>query len=689
MFYQNNTNAKTNNLTNYANYGPFANYAKNGTVVINTADICSEEMWGYYFSSILNVFRDGIETDLIRNNLIDIVFADGVSIRLSAPDLFINIIMWYLNIKIGKTITSDLLFFEENITRESIKRYIDDKFISINRRYIDNKILNTTIDTCLYHIKFIDEFAFYLCNTINLEDFIDLANDNKEFYDAMHSTYENVALSDIKKVGMNHTLKAVDIIKNSKHCLADSLRSGEGVNIKQFREFAINIGVRPDGQGSVFPIPIQNNFLTGGVNNLAAQMIESSNGRTAQILSKMNVSKSGDFARLLGLNNQNSYLHSDPDYICDTHNFEKVIVKNKKVLQMIENRYYRFSPKGQEYFITAKDTQLIGQTIYLRSPMCCASASRGQGICYRCYGDLAFANNLISIGKFAAEQLSSQLTQKLLSAKHILEASVKKLKWILSHNIKFDDVFEVEFNTIKIREDGDFDGWKLLIDRNEIYQEDEFDDFEFNEYVFEIVLQSPQGEQIKFSIESGDNIYITGYLNEMVRAYNGANDIISINLSELTEPIFTVVVFNNELTQTLESITKTINVSKITQSHDKDSILQSLLDLIVESGLTLNSVHAEVILSNQIRDRDDVLELPQWEYPDIPYNLITLNQALNDNLSITTSLLYQKVSKALYNPLSYKKHKPSVTDLFFMEKPQNFINSKDNVVINKIQSDKD
>ena len=95
---------------------------------------------------------------------------------------------------------------------------------------------------------------------------------------------------------------------------------------------------------------------------------------------------------------------------------------------MYDMRFYRFNEKGIEYLLDAeKDQHLIGQTLLFRSPQTCASAARGNGICYRCYGNLAYANRNINIGQIAAEQLSSIYTQTLLSAKHLLESAIIKM----------------------------------------------------------------------------------------------------------------------------------------------------------------------------------------------------------------------------------------------------------------------
>ena len=61
--------------------------------------------------------------------------------------------------------------------------------------------------------------------------------------------------------------------------------------------------------------------------------------------------------------------------------------------------------------------------------MTCESAAKGQGICYKCYGELAYVNKDINPGRYASEKLSAELTQRLLSAKHLLETVIKKIQW--------------------------------------------------------------------------------------------------------------------------------------------------------------------------------------------------------------------------------------------------------------------
>ena len=682
-------------LTNYKNYGPYEEFVQTGSYVVNVNDITLMN-WDSYFDGILNILRDGIETDFVHNTFISVDFGENKVIELSITDYFFNVIMWYLIIRAGQKIEAKHLFFNKSITRGNIKAYIDEFFIDVNRKNFDNIELNNIIDDTLARFAYINEFAFYLANTINLEDDIKLMNACPEYNDIMHADLSNVAIEDVKSVGMELTNKAINFMKNSKqyigydHCLADSWRANEGINAKQYKEFAINIGSKPNGQGGVYPAIINKSFLSGGVDDYMSYFIESSTGRTAQIMSKTNVGDSGHFARLLGLNNTDVRLHHDPNHICNTKNFQVVTIKNETLFRMYRNRYYRLHPMGVEYKIGPNDKHLIGQTIYVRSPMTCASASRGEGVCYRCYGDLAYANRDINIGKMAAEEISSKLTQILLSAKHLLETKVKKLEW----SEHFFDYCEINGNMIKLLPDTNFKGYYLIIDPDSIELENEDDyrrsDYEdgsddeivsesYNEYVTEFEIEDSEGYTYTINTRGMDKLYISMDLNEIIRKKGEPrNNKIAIPLgnndySDIA--LFFIVIHNNELSKTMDELMDILDKNSVTQSMDRNQLLQAFIETIDKGGLNVSGVHCEVILSNQIRSIDDILEKPQWEYENEPYEILTLNKALTNNPSVVVSLLYQRLSKLLYNPLTFRKHAPSFMDLFFMEKPQEYLNS--------------
>ena len=666
-------------LENWNNYGYYVPLVQNGNIRVDVKDLNKFNINDHFYY-ILNILRDGIETDFVQHMAINIIFIDGEDVTLSIFDYFLNIMMWNLPLQTDMPLTSNFLFFQDKFNKNAIKNYIDDKFLEVNRSKYDTKTLCNIIDDTLYKFKYIDEFSLYLCNTINDEDTIDLMNSNKEFYDYIHSDLSHVPLEDVKNVGQDITNKVIKIIEESNHCLADSFATGEGVNKKQFREFAVNIGTIPDGTGGVYPRVVNTSFINGGVREIEDSMIESAKGRQALIYSKNNVGTSGAFARILGLNNRDARLHPSPNYVCNSRHFIQITITNLSVLKMYNNRYYRFKKNGPEYKVNYKrDSHLIGQTLLFRSPMTCASHANGDGICYRCYGDLAYTNKMINIGTIAAELLSSELTQMLLSAKHLLESNIKSIDW----SDAFADIFELNYNTIRIKEDFECKKCKILIDED-INKEDDMDDLEYNEYVNKFQVVDSRGREHDIYSKTSENIYFSADFSELIASLpdpNGGKYEIDMETIKNMD-LFLVHISNDELSATLEHVKSIINKFPKMEGITKDNIIQEFVSAVLKGGLYIDAIHLETIFSNQIRkgiDEDDILEMPHWEYEDAEYALVNLDTALKNNPSITTTLEYQKISKTLYNPSSFKKTKASQMDLFFMNKPQEFMTSVETV----------
>ena len=685
-------------LINYKNYFMYADMVKNNIkkIIYVPKDIDMNNIYDH-ITGITNILKDGIDTEYVETTKINISWGAGIDCDLSIPDYWFNLFMWTMILKTNQEIRPKHIFWKEELKKFDLKNFVD-KFIATreNKIRIEDYELNSIICDGLWEYANIEQFSMFLANTINNEDDIALMNANQEFYDLLHCSLANVPFEDVKSEGMRLTNRAIDIIKDSEkylgyeHGLTNSFRASEAVNPKQYKEASLNIGTKPNGSGGIYPYIIDKSFKTGGVNDRLSYFIESSAARLAQILSKTNVGDSGDFARLLGLNNIDTILNLNRDYECMSHHYIKFEIKSAKHLSMVKNRYYRFNPNGMDYIIDDEDESLIGQTIYLHSPMTCASNSSGHGICKQCYGNLYYTNMNINVGKIAAEILSSQLTQILLSAKHLLESRIIAMKWVL----KFLEYFKIDGNMIILNdefyENCDLRKYMLIIDPEdvELVNDDEeysFDDEpsdtigSYNEYVSRFIIRTPSGEEIEMGTLDKDPMFISNELNRIIRRRaNNSEGKVNVPLTALVGdiPLFFIKINNNEISKTMNDIINIINKSSVTSNMTKDEALQSLVDLVVEGGLTIDAIHLEVILSNQIVDADDILKKPNWNNPYAQYKLLTLNKALTNNPSVIISLLYQDLRKTLYDPLSFAKNKPSFFDLFFCEDPQNYISDE-------------
>lgn len=690
---------RENPLVNIQNYPLYETIANGQPTTIHTSDITMEN-WLTHYNSILNIMKDGIYSDYVQNYSIHVIFSKEHQVDLYIPDYYLNLIMWRFIIFLGHEVEPYHIFFVDELRSKSIKSYIDDFVIEPNIGKTSIMAISNVIADSLQYYHDIDQFSDYLANTLNLDDSAELMMVDEEYYDATHQSYKGYQVDQVNDAIMKNAHRSIEAIKRAKdkighdHCLVDVWRTGEGVNPKQYAEVTTAIGVKPDGRGGIFPEIVDTSFIGGGLTNPVDYFIESSTSRIAQIEKHKNVSKSGVLARIMSLNNTDTYLYPDENYDCNNKNLIPIEVKSSDHLKSLNMRYYRMHPLGQEKMIHSKtDQHLIGKTIYLRSPITCISHMKGHGICRKCYGNLAYAvhdytgNFGINIGCIASELVTSKQTQKQLSAKHILKASIDKIEW----SVDFYSIFEME-NTV-VRLSSDLENPKdyiLLIDQDSIESDSEYeggdgsdsDDSEekssgdLDDYVTEFdVLKKSTGEVYHITTESGEKLFITNELNAIIRhRARPTDDKVQIPVTALKEyPLFTIKVRNNEINKVLLKLKNLFNRSNEVRGKSIHELLQEIIDTNIEGDMGVSAIHYEVMLSNQIRDPDDVLERPDWNMKNPPYRILTLDEALTKNPSVTISLSYQKITKSLYTPLTFKKHGASYMDLFFHEHPQRII----------------
>ena len=231
-------------------------------------------------------------------------------------------------------------------------------------------------------------------------------------------------------------------------------------------------------------------------------------------------------------------------------------------------------------------------------------------------------------------------------------------------------------------------GFHILIDPEDIDSENDLiedadEDIEdiYNEFITKFYIKTPTGEEILINSTSNDKLFLSNTLNGIIRKKAiQDNGRFSIPFSQIQDvPLFFIVLHNNDLMKALEDVKDCIDKNDTTRAKGmtKDKLTNRFIETIITSNLDIQSIHLEVILMNQIRSDDDVLEKPNWDMPNAGYEILTLKQALDKNPSITISLLNEKLEKTFYAPLTYRKHAPSFVDLFFMEQPQMFIDNKD------------
>ena len=186
-------------VSNFTNYYIYAELVKKGKLKIDTRAI-TRDNWNHHFQGILNILRDGIETPAVQGLFIEPFFEgnQSTSVELNIMDYLLNLMMWFPIVYIEQTIKPDHLFFEKFTTADAIKAYIDKNIIDPNKISIENKLLNNAIADTVYHFSYIDEFALFLANTLNLEDDIDIMQKSKDYFNLLHADLSNVPICEVK-----------------------------------------------------------------------------------------------------------------------------------------------------------------------------------------------------------------------------------------------------------------------------------------------------------------------------------------------------------------------------------------------------------------------------------------------------------------------------------------------------------
>ena len=274
-----------------------------------------------------------------------------------------------------------------------------------------------------------------------------------------------------------------------------------------------------------------------------------------------------------------------------------------------------------------------------------------------------------------------------MSAKHLLETFTEKITW----SDKFNELFEIEGNLVHLNPEVNPKDFRMVISPECIELENEEDDdlvsdddengaAIYNEYICEFDVMDSMDNVYHITSDKGTKLYISNELNTIIRRKGEPIDgKIYVDFTELKSGnLFIIPIENNELSKTLDHLKDLLDKNSTIANFDIHNLLQALIDTVIEGGLNIASTHLEVIMSNQIRDKENILERARWYEYNPSYEILSLNRALTCNPSVTISMSYQKVSRLLYNPLTFKKHGSSFMDLFFMERPQYAINGIEN-----------
>ena len=702
-----------------------------GVVIIeHHVDLKDEMKFRSFILSLFDTAKEGFEHEEFRHHPVYYKFRDDPEEEmkwLPFNVFIINCIFWYPCTCLDfRALDEDFIvspFMMPELSPSLIKKYFDERYVT---KYIKKipQMPDVPIDKVSMRLSRVlgiatwlftrtsADFSMFFGISTSIEIYMGLAKKYPRINEIYHTKLDPTAQpAELEKQVTSLRDEFVQIVKDDPEF--NSLKPlviKSGIKLDQLTSVVAAINLKPDIDGTSIPYPIESNYLVDGLKNLIDYYIVAISGRKAAIFNKEYMGRSGYLMILIDMMCANVKL-SKTTMDCGSPNPIGINVKTYNHLSRLEGRRYRL-PGQKEYKIIhpKEDKNLIGETIYVRSPETCACKD---GICRECYGDLYYINvHNEAPGIFSATHVMNPVVQSILSAKHF--------QTTVTDPIDFDDefykFFSIEATDIIIDLDDTVvpKDYYLVIRKDDINSEDgdeielnystkrrrrrrrkastspEGDDMGIGEegedgsvelpyYTskFEIIknLNEEDEERIEFSEKGEKDLYISLAMLELMTAYkddtNG--DYLCIPLEDIDKDkfIFRVDALSNELTKPMKKIQNLLNNSKHEGCTTYQEITNRMLDLMIDSKLDAQSVHAEVIIRQIIRRADNRIKRPDFSKIVLrkDYQLMAVISSLKTCPSVITALCNSYLKEQLIRlPETFRKEATSLLDDLFKQK---------------------
>lgn len=585
------------------------------------------------YHKIFNLIKEDI---LLKENKIDISLnKQQFSVQLAS--LFVGLLFVPIQFYTNKKILSfkDILFInkDEDINK-AIKRYIDETITDLKQEKINE--FKQTLAKSLEELSFcMYQFNEIKGNTVNIYDLFQMMLNDPAIYDIINfSLDERLQYADMEDQVKAKTDELVKIINAypEQNCLKDTLSS---ISLRQFQQVFVNISLKPDLYGKIYPRPINTSFIRG-MREVEDYYTNAMGCRKSLIINSTNVRSSGYLARKLSLLVLNQkVLKTEID--CGTTEYLTTFIENKSILNRFKHRIY--VDKNELKIIDIHDTSLIGKRLKLRSPIMCKSS--GDNICSVCYGGILKTNELHP-SLTGVLFLTNQMTQALLSSKHLLQVNVSKV--ILPDDLM--EFFYIDKDILFVKE-------KSTISFDNVLENEETGEL----YIEEFTINS-NGKDAIIRLESLE-LNIEPIL-----------DRINLNVNETTivleseQEAFKVNIENSELSTPLKKIINKIeSQEKLNEVMSISLLLVELLALLEKGNIKSPSVIMECILRELIRNPDNLQERP-INFNSGNYIILRLTNALIHNKSAAITLAFERLKHIIENNLFSKSSESIIDGLF-------------------------
>lgn len=562
-------------------------------------------------------------------------------------------------------------------------------YIKLCRPYGNNRKIGEYVEWSKYLLNlWVSKVGHRLGLSISNNEFIEAAKRSKDFYESLSCTYpvpKGATISDMENLIRSRTSDAVKFI-GKQNDLAISLYARNGLfNPTQLQEMIVQLPFKPNLQGHTIPFTSKTNVMMG-IKDAIAHWIDACGGRKAEIV-KLNVSDAGSFERSLCML-LSDIRYVDTNWECDSRHFRKKKIESSDHLEKLDGRVATLDPESDEYFIIDPDNvDLVGKLLYIKTPITCTHPRRKEGyICSACYGKLmAPLNRDIHIGRITGLNLADDMEQKLLSAKHALATETSDIQFSKGFDAYFTTYScQIVFNQAMIdmsAEDPDnFDQLFLEFNLSVMGKRLDGEGRAYDRSVPEIVIYDQRDDsRLIIQEESGTVLYLSPDLVEdyflPAIAHKGVKSIIQIPFSDLIDHgkmccdvLFEYQYQNNDIPSAVLDLSRLLQkTERINSFESYDECLDTLLPMFVRGGIHLPDLQTEILITALIYDPATNKPV-DWTKDKVQYAFYTIDKAIRNKPSATTSILYKETSKQIagaYN--TYEKEGTSDYDQFIYD----------------------
>jgi hypothetical protein len=612
----------------------------------------NDVLHGEEYESFLSELEEWVLADLSRRSEPTVVILSGEPFACEIKNLLFNLVLlrpfreFKYKVDVGNWFDGD--------PRKDLPRYFDEMILFFGES--DPKELNIVLSDVIMALSALaSRVNLRVATTISSYEIGRAMAENPRLEEIARSTFGHIGdFRSIENEQDQMMREAEAILMVSDTSLGDIIRAG-AVNSNQLKQILVGMGPKSDLMGQLVPHLPDTNWLMG-LRDVNDYYVAAESGRKVIITSHRSVRQSGYLTRKLSLLAIDTELDRDcPD--CGTEHAIDVNMSSMDIVRRFRGRWCVLEPGGDPFIITDEHTDLVGRTVMVRSPMTCA----GKKVCHACYGRLASVNRELHIGIVAVLHLTSQLTQKLLSAKHLVQTKSPELDW----PTLFQKLFVVDRTVITVADDAS--GW-MVLRANSILEDEDTGDSMIECLEVDVPVQGgKRGERESRVLDLPVPLYLTDEFMSEVDEYRNLDGSYEIPLRELADvPVFSIRIQNRELTTSLNQIKALIERKDHLGVEDIDGIAQRMIELLVANEIELDAVHSEVILRNMVRLKGDLSARPDFSVDDPgEYVVLRLVDAILHSPSVVQSLSFQDIRRQLLDPETYNKNGGSLLDPLF------------------------